>query len=144
MSTPPTQESGQLTLSLHEHDIGFYLPPGASLEGANLELPHGALISGTFIGNIKCEHGSVIITSEARMCGQIEADRVYIEGEIASTKTARSKVIGKWLVAASSNARINADLYGNSFALHDPKLWGQVVTLDETVQITNKDSGPSK
>lgn len=135
MSTPPTQESGQLTLSLHEHNIGFYLPPGSSLDGANLELPHGALISGTFIGSIKCENGSIILTSDARICGDIEADRIYIEGEIASSKSSRSKVIGKWLVAASSNARINADLYSNAFALHDPKLWGQVVTLDEQVQL---------
>lgn len=136
MNTPPTHDPGQIKLSLHEHNVGFYLPPGASLESANLELPYGALISGTFIGTLKCETGSVILTSEARICGRIEADRVYIEGEIVSVKGGpRTMIIGRWLVAASSNARINADLCSNAFSLHKPKFWGQLMTLDDYVRL---------
>lgn len=131
MSTPPIHDPGQLTLSLREHNIGFSLPAGATLEGALLNLPHGALISGTFVGTLKCEHGSVIIAATARIRGVIEADRIYIEGEVASSKNIRTKLAGRWLVAASSDARINADLFSNAFALHKPKFWGQVFTMDD-------------
>lgn len=137
--TPPVQPpaNGSLTLSIRDHQIGFLLPQGATLDGANLDLPHGAIIAGTFIGNIKCEHGSVVITETARVCGRVEAERVYIEGEIASTREARSRVIGRWLVAASSKARINADLCSNAFSLHKPRFWGQLITMDNEPKLSS-------
>jgi cytoskeletal protein CcmA (bactofilin family) len=120
-----------LTLSLREHGVGFFVPPGSSLKQAKLEMPHGALISGTFIGDLICQAGSVIITKGGMVCGSIVADRVYIEGDVASSKTKRSLITGRALVAASSTARINGDLKSSAFAIHKPQLWGQLISIDQ-------------
>ncbi|MDL5034374.1 polymer-forming cytoskeletal protein [Pelomonas sp. APW6] len=120
-----------LTLSLREHGVGFFVPPGATMQSARLVMPYGALISGTFIGDLICEAGSVIITKGGMVCGSIVADRVYIEGDVASSKSKRSLVTGRALVAASSTARINGDLKSAAFAIHKPQLWGQLISVDE-------------
>ena len=94
-------------------------------------LQHGALICGEFIGDILCEKGSVIIAKGARMRGRIEADRIYIEGEVGSGKTTRSILIGRQLIAGGSTAKIDADLYSRLFAIHKAKIWGQLQTMEE-------------
>lgn len=129
----PENSADTLELSLVEHGIGFVLPPGSTLTSAKLELPHGAIISGTFRGDIVCEGGSVIIPRDGVVVGSITADCVYIEGSIGSRGTAsdggRSVITGRLLIAASSNARINADLQSRAFAMHQPQLWGRFLTI---------------
>jgi hypothetical protein len=129
----PDSSADTLELSLVEHGIGFVLPPGSTLSSAKLDLPHGAIISGTFRGDITCESGSVIIPRGGVVVGSITADCVYIEGSIGSRGTAsdggRSVVTGRLLIAASSHARINADLQSRAFAMHQPQLWGRFLTI---------------
>lgn len=132
-SNEPDSKSA-LTLSLREHNIGFVLPDGATLESAKLSLPHGAIISGVFIGDLVCERGSAILTRNAKFCGNIEADRVYIEGEVDSLRTKRSQVIGRMLIAASRHATIRANLISTAHALHHPKFWGEIISLEHHLQ----------
>ena len=120
-----------LTLSLRDQDVGFFLPARAVLHNARLELPHGALISGTFVGDLICEGGSVVVTEEGQVCGHIEANKVYIAGKIASTRERRSLVTGRTMIAAGSTARINADLRSAAFAIHRPKLWGKLISIED-------------
>jgi len=125
----------QISLSLREHNIGYILPHGAKADG-RLLLPCGALIHGDFIGDIFCESGSVIIKEGARFRGMVEADIIYVEGEVSSIAGVgnRSTLIGRQMVAASSVARINADIFSQSFALHKAKVWGTLRTLEEAEQ----------
>lgn len=124
------QSPGQITLSLREHEIGFLLPQHSHQEG-RMVLQHGALICGDFIGDVLCERGSVIIAKGARFRGRIEAERVYVEGEISSSKKTRSIVIGRQLIAGGAAAKINADLYSRLFAIHKAKIWGQLQSFEE-------------
>lgn len=127
--------SGELTLSLRDHNIGFSLPFGSRMEG-KLFLPSGALIQGDFIGDIYCETGDVIITKGARFSGQIEADNIYIEGEVAPIdRDKKSIIIGRALVSLSEFSRINADIYTPALAHHKGKLWGTVHTLEEALDV---------
>lgn len=123
--------SDTLSLSIREHDVGFFLPPRAVLNNSRLELPHGALLCGSFDGDLICEAGSVIITKDCRFCGSIEADRIYIEGDVASVRERRSLLIGRVLVAAGATARINADLKSRNFAVHKAKIWGRLLSWEE-------------
>ena len=124
------QVFGQITLNLLEHQIGYLLPQHSRQEG-RMVLQHGALICGEFVGDVLCEKGSVIITRGARLRGRVEADRIYIEGEVSSSTSNRSILIGRQLVAGGSTAKINADLYSRLFALHKAKIWGQLQTFEE-------------
>lgn len=124
-------ELGQITLNLREHKIGCFVPQGGKLEG-KLVLPYGALVCGEFLGDMLCETGSVIIPRGARVHGRIEADRIYVEGEVASDKDIRSILIGRQLVAGSSTSRINADLYSRLFALHKARVWGHLYSFEES------------
>lgn len=130
MTDQPDQRQGQIKLSLQEHNVGMILPAGGRIEG-RMSLPTGALIAGDFIGDILCETGSVIIAAKARFRGTIEADRIYIEGEVSSSSERRSMLIGRQLIAGSSFARINADLYAKTFALHKAKVWGCLHALED-------------
>lgn len=125
-----------LNLNLREHNIGFYLPPGAHLEG-RLRCPTGALIAGTFIGELLVESGSLIITGSAGFRGIAEADRVYVEGRVASAKAAkgasRSILIGRRLIAASADSEIDADLFAPTFTTTRAKIWGRMHSLEEVV-----------
>lgn len=122
----------EISLSIREHNICFTVPFGARFEG-RLLLPGGALIYGDVVGDIFCESGSIIIHKGGRFRGMAEADRIYIEGEVSSLEDEkrRSALVGRKMVAGSSNARINADIYSMSFSLHRSKVWGTLKTLEE-------------
>ena len=95
-------------------------------------LPHGALICGEFIGDILCERGTVIITKGARIRGRVEADRIYVEGEVSSGSKTRSILMGRQLIAGGSTAKINADLFSRLFALHKCQgMWGRCQSFEE-------------
>lgn len=123
-------DPGEIDLSLREHNIGFILPVGARLEG-KLLIPHGVLIYGDFIGDIFCESGSAIVMAGGRFRGMLEADRVYIEGDVSSVTERRSTLIARQMIAGSATSRISADIFSKSFALHKAKVWGTLRTLEE-------------
>ena len=125
------EKSDALVLSLHEHHIGFFVPPETTMDVAHLDLKFGALIYGTVIGDIQCSAGSVIVLAGGRVCGNITADRVYVEGDIASPKGGRSQIHARLLLAASSAARINADVKSRAFAIHKAKIWGQIEQIED-------------
>lgn len=123
---------GEISLSLREHGISFVLPFGARMEG-RLLLPGGALIFGDFIGDIFCESGSVVIKQGGRFRGMVEADRIYVEGEVSSVDDdkRRSTLIARKMIAGSSTSRINANIFSQAFSLHKAKVWGALRTLEE-------------
>lgn len=123
--------SGEISLSLREHNIVWTLPFGAKMEG-KLLLPGGALIYGDFVGDIFCESGSVIVKKGGRFQGMAEADMIYVEGDISSAdQRHRSVLIARKMIAASSTARINGDIFSKTYALHKAKVWGALRTLEE-------------
>ena len=135
IDTPQSSDLGEITLSLRDHHIAFTLPYGARFDG-QLLLPCGALIHGDFVGDLFCETGSVLIKKGARFSGQIEADNIYIEGEVLPVSDKkRSIVVARSLVAGSSSSRINADIYSPSFAVHKSKIWGSLHTLEEAAEV---------
>lgn len=137
----PYSGSGEseITLSLKEHNIGFVLPFGSRMEG-RLLLAGGALIFGDFVGDIFCESGSVIIKKGGRFRGIIEADRIYVEGEVSSIdgEKMRSTLIARNMIAGSSSSQINANIFSESFSLHRAKVWGALRTLEESGQYRKK------
>lgn len=124
--------NGEISLSLREHNIGFTLPFGARMEG-RLLLPCGALIYGDFVGDIFCESGSVVIKKGGRFRGMMEANMIYVEGEVSSLdERRRSTLIARKMIAGSSSAKINADIYSQTFAMHKAKVWGALHSLEES------------
>ena len=131
----------EIILSLKDHNIGFVLPFGSRMEG-RLLLAGGALIFGDFVGDIFCESGSVIIKKGGRFRGIIEADRIYVEGEVSSIngEKMRSTLIARKMIAGSSNSQINANIFSESFSLHKAKVWGALRTLEESGQYRKKNT----
>lgn len=137
-----TGEESTISLDIADHEIGFIVPAGARMQG-RLHLPCGALILGEFVGEILCARGSLIIKNGARARLIGEADRVYVEGNVASltldadTKDAdqgpsRSVLIGRQVVAAASSAECNADMYAPQFAVtKGAKVWGRMLTIED-------------
>lgn len=127
------QPGDQLILSLQEHNIHFVLPAGVRLEAAKLESQCGVLIQGVFVGDIICKTGSLIIAREGTVAGNVSADAIYIEGTLLPPRAGeRIKAVGRQLIAASSLARINADLHAQAFSLDRvAKLWGQLVCIED-------------
>lgn len=122
----------EISLSLSDHNIGFFLPHGARMEG-QLLLPCGALILGDFIGDIFCESGSIIIKKGGRFQGMMEANLIYVEGEVTSKdENHRSTVIARKMIAGSSTSRINADVFSQTFSLHKAKVWGKLRSIEES------------
>lgn len=138
-----SDHDGQIILSLSEHNVGFYLPPGARQNG-RLALPYGALICGTFVGDMLCHSGSVIIAEGAKFRGSIEANRIYVVGHISSSESTRSRIVARELLAAASSAQINADLFAPSWALHKPKIWGLMESLDDEAVAKLKQSAAER
>jgi len=121
-----------LVLALHEHGIGFFLPPGGVLHASLFTLPHGALIEGEYVGDLTCEAGSLIIGASARVYGSLTADRIYIEGTVGSRRGHRSVVTGRALIAASAGSRINADMRSRTWSMHaGAQIWGEMATIEE-------------
>ena len=121
---------GELVLSIRDHDISFVVPAGTRME-ARAALPGGALICGEFTGELLSQHGSIVIAAGATVQGTLEADNIYIEGDVSSSPTKLSILIARNLIAAGAAARIHANLFANVWNLNRPKLWGQIHTFDE-------------
>lgn len=127
-SAPPET----LNISLHEHGIGFFVPPGMVLHVTTCNLPQGALIEGEFVGDLVSEAGSVVIGAGASVYGSITADRIYIEGTVGSRRGQRSDLMGRAMIAAGAQARVNADMRSRAWSLHTgAQIWGSVSTIDE-------------
>jgi hypothetical protein len=121
-----------LNVSLHEHGIGFFVPPGMVLHVTTCTLPQGALIEGEFVGDLVSEAGSVVIGAGASVYGSITADRIYIEGTVGSRRGQRSDLMGRAMIAAGAQARVNADMRSRAWSLHTgAQIWGSVSTLDD-------------
>ena len=143
-STGKSKAISDISLSLRDHHIAFTLPFGSKMDG-RLMLPCGALIFGDFSGDIFCESGSVIIKHGARFTGVLEADNIYIEGEVAPLdEENHSILIGRNLVAGFANARISANIFSPAFDLHKAKIWGQLRTLEEAASIRNTNRAQPK
>jgi hypothetical protein len=126
------QQGETLTLALHEHGIGFFLPPGAVLHASAFTLPHGALIEGELVGDLVSEAGSVVIGAGARLFGSITADRIYVEGTVGSRRGQRSTLTGRAMIAAGAQSRINADMRSRAWSLHaGAQLWGSIATIED-------------
>jgi hypothetical protein len=121
-----------LNISLHEHGIGFFVPPGMVLHVTTCNVPQGALIEGEFVGDLVSEAGSVVIGAEASVYGSITADRIYIEGTVGSRRGQRSELMGRAMIAAGAQARINADMRSRAWSLHTgAQIWGSVSTIED-------------
>lgn len=70
-----------ISLDLRTHQIGYIVPPNSLVRG-ELLLSTGALIVGSFCGRLVCSSGAVIIKHGAVFEGEIEADQVWIDGEV--------------------------------------------------------------
>lgn len=111
---------------LHEHGIVFSWPPGGVLECNEMTLPGGALIYGEIRGNIRCRTGSVLICKGAKVIGDIEADKIFIEGTVASVESRMSEVRGRYLLAVSSSGNVMANLWSRTYAIHGGAIFGTV------------------
>lgn len=86
LSLPAADEEfgeNAVALDLREHQIGYVVPPNSLVRG-ELLLSCGALIVGSFCGRLVCSKGSVVIKRGATFEGEIEADQVWIDGEVRS------------------------------------------------------------
>lgn len=109
----------ELSIDLREHGICWVVPEGASISGATVELPGGALILGSFKGSIICKEGSLIVAKQAEFSGHGIADKVYIEGGILPLSDGTNSVLqGKKFLAVSSLAKGRADLLSAAFSIH--------------------------
>lgn len=121
----------ELDLNLREHGICFVVPAGAVIQGAVLDLPGGALIHGRFSGSILCRSGSLIVSRSGVLCGQVDADRVYIDGRVSPTIDGKIPMIkGRRLVAISEAAEGGANLFSQAFAVHTHTFTATYTTLD--------------
>jgi hypothetical protein len=122
--TPLSAPVGQLQLHLRDHGIIFFWPPGGVLECREMTLPGGALISGEVRGSIRCTSGSVLISKDAKVIGDIEADKIFIEGTVGSTEAHMSELRGRYMLAVSATASVIANLWSRSYAIHGGSIFG--------------------
>jgi aerobic-type carbon monoxide dehydrogenase small subunit (CoxS/CutS family) len=76
-----------------------------------------------------CRTGSLIVTRTGEFSGQVDADRVYIDGLVTSMKGLVSKIQGRRLVAISEMAEGGANLISQAFAVHTHKFTARYTTL---------------
>lgn len=120
----------ELQLDLHEHGICFVIPAGTVISGAIIDLPGGALIHGRFSGSILCRTGSLIVSRTGVLCGQVDADRVYIDGRVSPTTDGKISMIkGRRLIAISEAAEGGANLFSQAFAVHTHAFSARYTTL---------------
>lgn len=125
---PPLKD---LVLNLREHGVCFVVPAGANISCADLDLPGGALVQGRLTGRVICRSGSLIVTRGGEFCGQVDADRVYIEGRVFPSADGQvSKIKGRRLVAISEKAEGSADLFSQAFAVHTQAFSASFTTLE--------------
>jgi len=96
--TSHRQHVRRLDLSLKEHGICFIVPVGAKIDAHTLDLPGGILVLGALRGKVFCSKGSAIIASAGEFQGELDAENVYVEGAITSSKAIPggiSKVIAR-------------------------------------------------
>lgn len=123
----------ELQLNLREHGICFVLPFGAQMAGGALDLPGGALIHGRFSGTILCRSGSLIVSRSGDISGQVDADRVYIDGRVTPSPDGSVAMIkGRRLVAVSEMAQGAASLFSQAFAVHTSSFSASYTTLERS------------
>lgn len=128
MSDPNNDaKSTRLQLSLHEHGVIFMWPPNSTaVLHADLDLDGGALIAGEFRGNLISRKGSVVITRTGRFIGNLEADRIYVEGMIGDLEFPDGNIVGRYSLAASSTASIMANMRARAYAIHSARMFGKM------------------
>lgn len=125
-----SEHSGSLELDLHQHRVCWFLPLGGEITAGLLELPGGALIQGKFNGRIVCKSGSLILADTGVFSGQVEADRIYVDGRIESSGGGKiSSLLGRQLVAVSERATGEADLMSQAFAIHTKTFSARFTTI---------------
>lgn len=99
----PEEHFGEnsIVLDVREHHIQYMVPPHSLVRGEML-LSGGAVIFGTFCGRLICSKGSVIIKKGAIFEGEIEADQVWVDGEIRALSSGTASLLN--LLGASTPA----------------------------------------
>lgn len=128
--------AGEISISIREHNIGFILTAQDIFEG-KLLLPCGALIHGQLFGDIFCESGSLVVSKFGYFRGIAEADLIYVEGVVATLKGIKRKsvLIARKMIAGSSNAKINADIFSQTFTIHKSTVKGTMRTFEESGRV---------
>jgi len=106
MARTTRQQIRRLDLSLKEHEICFVVPAGAKIDANTLDIPGGILILGALRGKVFCSRGSAIIASGGEFQGEMDAENIYVEGIITSSKSI-PRGISK--ITARGSEEINAD-----------------------------------
>ena len=91
-TTPEEYTDEAVSLDLRTHQIGFIVPPNSLVRGEFL-LSTGALVVGSFCGRLVCSRGAVIIKRGAVFEGEIEADQVWVDGEIRNVSAHTAQVL---------------------------------------------------
>ncbi len=124
-------QTSELSLDLREHEVCWILPTGATISAATIDLPGGALILGKLKGKLVCRSGSIIIGRGGEFCGSADAERIYVEGRIASGPAGETSTLrARRLISISENADGSADLVSQAFAIHTMSFAARFTTLD--------------
>jgi len=91
-TTEQEQAEQELALDLGEHQIGMVVPSNSLVRGEFL-LSAGVVIDGTFCGRLVCSSGSVFIRHSAIFEGEVEADQVWIDGEVRPVSRPTAQII---------------------------------------------------
>ena len=131
VSSDLSPQTGALNMSLREHGIVFVWPVNSKgrLNGT-FEIDGGALITGEMRGNLICRSGSVIITRTGHFIGNIEADRIYVEGIVGHSRFPNGMLIGRNLVSVSSVGSVIANAKSRAFAIHTGQFYGKMEPLE--------------
>lgn len=130
----PAAADGDLSLSLQDHRIGMVIPAGARIVGT-LELPTGVLVRGAVSGSIACNEGSVVVAEGGHVTGNIEADRIYIEGDVGPPFDGVDdgeppvRCVASELIAVAEGAQVRSNLMAPAFSIHSDAIKGQLETL---------------
>jgi hypothetical protein len=81
-----------VSLDLKEHQIGFIVPANSLLRGEFL-LSTGALILGSVCGRLVCSQGSIIVHRGATFEGEMEADQVFVDGEVRNISGSTAQLL---------------------------------------------------
>lgn len=137
MDSPVTHnEDTGLNLVLGQHKIGFLVPEGMKLKGAEtMVVGHGVLVAGELDADIVCTSGSVIVAATGTLRGNVNADNVYVSGRIEHVtdeegNKRKPNILAKKLFASSATAVINADLTAFAYAIHRSKINGKMENLE--------------
>lgn len=80
-------------LDLREQGIGYVVPVNSMIRG-ELLLSTGAVIAGTFCGRLVCSQGTVALLKGSVFEGEIEAEKVWIDGDVRNISPATAQLLG--------------------------------------------------